>query len=55
MTCAGVLHFAAVKVPNEGKALFLISLQLLVEAGDDHAHCPLQRVAEAFKDLASWL
>lgn len=36
--CPGVLHFSAVKLPSEGKAFFLISPQLLVEAGDDHVH-----------------
>lgn len=38
MMCPEVLHFSAVKLSSEGKAVFLIRLELLVEAGGGHAH-----------------
>lgn len=37
MMCPEVLHFSAVKLPSEGKAVLIICLELLLEAGGGHA------------------
>lgn len=58
--CPEEHRFSAVQPPREGEALFLITLQLLEEAGNDHQRCTLlafslQWMAAAPQALASWL